>query len=74
MNGSASGREGALLLRPAEAAALLAVSRTRVYELAARGDLPGVIRLGGSVRIHRPTLEAWLREEAGGCQSRVKTG
>jgi excisionase family DNA binding protein len=53
-----------LLLRPAEAALLLAMSRSRIYELAARGELPGVVRVGGSVRLHRPTLETWLAEEA----------
>ena len=54
-----------LLLRPAEAAALLAMSRSKVYQLAQSGELAGVVRMGGSVRIHRPTLEAWLDEQAG---------
>ena len=54
-----------LLLRPAEAAALLAMSRSKVYALAQSGELVGVVRVGGSVRIHRPTLEAWLDEQAG---------
>lgn len=54
----------ALLIRPADAAALLSCSRSRIYELAQRGELPGVVRLGGSVRIHRPTLEAWLADQA----------
>jgi len=56
----------ALLLRPSEAAELLGVSRSKVYELAQAGDLAGALRLGGSVRIHRPTLEAWLAEQAAG--------
>ena len=54
-----------LLLRPAEVAELLGMSRSRVYELARAGDLAGVVRLGGSVRVHRPTLERWLGEQAG---------
>jgi excisionase family DNA binding protein len=55
----------AVLLRPAEAAELLSMSRSRLYGMAQAGELPGVVRLGGSVRIHRPTLEAWLAEQAG---------
>jgi len=53
-----------LLLRPADAADLCGVSRSRLYELAARGELPGALRLGGTLRIHRPTLEAWLAKVA----------
>ena len=53
-----------LLLRPAEAAELLSISRSRLYSLARAGELPGVVRVGGSVRIHRGTLEAWLVEQA----------
>lgn len=54
----------AILLRPAEAAELLGMSRSKVYELARSGELPGVVRFGGSVRVHRPTLEAALAEQA----------
>jgi excisionase family DNA binding protein len=54
-----------ILLRVAEAARLLAVSRSKAYEMVATGAIPGVIRLdGGSVRVHRPTLEAWLERQA----------
>jgi excisionase family DNA binding protein len=55
-----------LLLRPTELVALLGMSRSRIYSLAQAGELPGVVRLGGSVRVHRPTLEAWLAEQANG--------
>jgi excisionase family DNA binding protein len=54
-----------LMLRPAEAAVLCGVSRSNLYQMAQAGELVGVVRLGGSVRIHRPTLEAWLAEIAG---------
>src|SRR5439155_2427456 len=54
-----------LLIRPSEAAELLSCSRSRVYQMAQAGELVGVVRLGGSVRIHRPTLETWLEEQAG---------
>lgn len=54
-----------ILLRPIEAARLLSISRSRVYELLGRGEIPGAVRIGGSVRIHAPTLRAWLDEIAG---------
>jgi excisionase family DNA binding protein len=49
-----------LLLRVPEAAELLAVSRTKVYQLIASGDIP-VVRIGKSVRVARRELErlAW---------------
>lgn len=53
-----------LLIRPAEAAELLGVSRSKLYQLAQAGEVQGVVRLGGSVRLHRPTLEAWLADQA----------
>lgn len=53
-----------VLLRPAEAAAALGVSRSKLYAMAQAGQLAGVVRLGGSVRVHRATLEAWLTGEA----------
>jgi excisionase family DNA binding protein len=54
-----------ILLRPAEVARLTGLSRSKVYGLARSGDLPGVVRLGGSIRIHRATLEAALAGLAG---------
>ena len=58
-------RSDALLLRPSEVAELLSLSRSTVYNLIARGELPGVVRLGGaSVRIHRGVLEDWLARQA----------
>jgi excisionase family DNA binding protein len=53
------------LLRPSDAAKLIAVSRSKLYALAQSGELPGVVRLpGGSVRILQSVLEAWLVEQA----------
>ncbi|MDP9270647.1 MAG: helix-turn-helix domain-containing protein [Chloroflexota bacterium] len=52
-----------LLIRPAEAAEILSVSRSKLYSMLP--DLPGVIRLpGGSVRILRNVMERWLSEQA----------
>jgi excisionase family DNA binding protein len=47
------------LLKPSEAAALLNVSRSKVYALVAAGHLPAV-RLTGSIRIPRGALMALL--------------
>ena len=57
-----------VLLKPAQVAALCSMSVSRVYQLAQAGDLPGVVCRGGSVRVHRPTLEAWLAERATGAE------
>ena len=58
-----------LLLRADEAAALLAIGRTKVFEMMAAGELP-VIRLGRCVRIPKDQLERWIgdqtRETSGG--------
>ena len=52
-----------LLIRIEEAARELGVSRSRAYAMAARDELPGVMHIGRSLRVHRPTLEAWLASE-----------
>lgn len=54
-----------LLLRPAEAARWLQVSRTKVYDLINRGELPA-LRLGRRcTRIPREALTDWVAREAG---------
>lgn len=50
-----------LLLKPVEAAKLLGVSRSKVYELLAAGVLPS-IRVGHSVRIPLVALNEWIAE------------
>jgi excisionase family DNA binding protein len=52
----------ALMLRVAEAANLMGISRSKTYELISRGELPGIRRIGSAVRINRQVLEAWLAE------------
>ena len=51
-----AGPDAPLLLRVSEAAALLGVSRSTLYQLIARGELR-VIRIGRSVRVPREALE-----------------
>jgi excisionase family DNA binding protein len=49
-----------LLLRPTDAARLLSISRSKVYELISSGELPGVVRIGRSVRIALKALLGWI--------------
>jgi excisionase family DNA binding protein len=51
-----------LMLRPAEAADAIGVSRSKAYELISSGVLPSV-RLGGSVRVPVEALRAWIAEQ-----------
>ncbi len=51
-----------LLLRPEDAAGLLSISRSRVYELMATGGLPSVV-LGRSRRIPLGALQRWVEEQ-----------
>lgn len=48
-----------------EAAALMRVNRKTVYEIIAAGQVPGVRRLGRTIRIHRETLLRWLADGQG---------
>ncbi len=52
-----------LLLRPTEAAEVLGLGRSKVYELLAAGTLPA-IRVGGSVRVPAKALRRWVSERA----------
>ena len=52
-----------LLLRPAEAAEALGISRSKVYELLASGTLPSVRIGGGSVRVPVEALRKWIDQE-----------
>jgi excisionase family DNA binding protein len=47
------------MLRPRELAALLGVSRSRIYQLIAAGEIP-LVRIGGAIRIPRPAWDEWL--------------
>jgi len=48
-----------------ELAALLRVDRKTVYGLITRGDIPGVRRLGKTIRISRDAVLRWLSEGQG---------
>jgi excisionase family DNA binding protein len=55
------------LLRVTEAAQLLALSRTKVYEMAERDEIP-VLRIGTAVRIPRRKLLEWIEAQTSGGQ------
>lgn len=54
-----------LALKPEQAAQLLQISRSRIYELIREDRVP-YIRVGGSIRIPRRALEAWLDAQLAG--------
>ena len=72
-NGSCEGEDDAveiklerLLLRPAEAAEILGVSRSKLYELIAQGKIPSVrLDEGRLIRVPLGALKLWLVEKAG---------
>ncbi len=55
-----------ILLKPDEAAQVLRVSRSKIYEMAAAGILPCVF-LGTAVRIPTDALRRWVEQQ-------IKTG
>lgn len=48
-----------LLLRPVEVSDAIGLGRSNVYSMIASGELPS-IRIGGSVRVPRVALQAWI--------------
>ena len=52
-----------LLLTPGETAELLRTTRKATYAMVARGQLPGVIRIGRRVLIRRNDLVDWLDQK-----------
>ena len=52
-----------MLLTAAETAALLRTSRTAIYAMAERGQLPGVTRIGRRLLVRRDVLVDWLDQK-----------
>ena len=61
LSASSPSRLNEPLLTPAEAAALLAVRRSWVYDAARNGQLP-CVRVGRHLRFLRSDLERWVSE------------
>lgn len=53
-------------ITPKELQHMLQLGKTKVYDLLKSGSLPGMIRIGGSIRIRRDTLEKYLQDLEGG--------
>lgn len=53
-----------LVLTVDEVAELLRCDRKTVYSMIEQGKLPGVRKVGRSIRIAREPLLAWLRQDA----------
>lgn len=54
-----------LLLRRSEIAARLSLSPSKVSQMLASNQLPGIVRIGRSVRVSAAALEQWVREQSG---------
>jgi excisionase family DNA binding protein len=52
------------LLKMEEAARQCRISRSKAYAMARAGTLPGVVRLGGSLRVSERALTEWIAREA----------
>lgn len=52
---------GAILLSVAEMCVLLRISRATLVRMDKAGKIPGRLKVGGSVRFHRETVESWIR-------------
>lgn len=53
-----------VLLTVSDICKLLKVSRSTLIRIEKAGQLPGRLMLGGSVRYHRETIDAWLNDLA----------
>lgn len=58
------GVEDSILLRIKEGEARYGYPASTLYEMAAGGVVPGFVRAGRSVRIHRAIFEEWLATQA----------
>jgi excisionase family DNA binding protein len=61
-----------LLLRPTEVAYLLSISRAKLYQLLARGELAS-IKIGTSQRIPAETLREWIAQQVASQSKEVTT-
>ncbi len=62
---------GQLLLRPEQAAQILNIGRSKVYELILSGGLPS-IRVGRCRRIPTSALTTWIDEQVANAERQAK--
>lgn len=53
-----------ILMTISEAAAELRLSRSQLYGMTRRSEIPGVVRVGRAVRLHRETAMHWAKGQA----------
>lgn len=53
-----------VILTLQEAAELLKIGQATAYRMFGNGEIPGEVKFGGARRVHGPTLEQWLAEQA----------
>lgn len=63
---ASEGVKNSVLLRIKEGEARYGYPASTLYEMAAGGAVPGFVRAGRSVRIHRAIFEEWLAVQARG--------
>jgi excisionase family DNA binding protein len=51
-----------------EAGRMLRLGRAKAYQMAANGEMPGVVRIGRAVRVSLRKLRAWADLESAGPQ------
>jgi excisionase family DNA binding protein len=54
---------GKLLIKVEEAGKLISVGRAKAYQMAQSGEMPGVVRMGRSVRVSAAALGDWVRKQ-----------
>lgn len=57
-----SSKTDSILITVSELCTLLGLSRSSVSRMERDEAIPGRVKLGGSVRYHRETVEEWIRE------------
>jgi excisionase family DNA binding protein len=55
--------DGKVALRPTEAAEVISLGRSKMYDLIAKGVIPS-IRIGKSVRVPADALREWVKAQA----------
>lgn len=58
----AESRPATLFLSVADICSLLGISRATLIRMDKTNSIPGRVKLGGSVRYHRETIDVWLTE------------
>jgi excisionase family DNA binding protein len=62
--------EAPALLRVEEVAALLRINRKSAYAAVEAGTIPGVVRIGRTIRVSRDAVLEWTRGQGGVSRSR----